>query len=387
MTCAFIFLIALILVSYSIQKIIYISHKKHLFDEPLENRKIHLVKTPNLGGVAIFATMIFTSSLFLPYTNFNHLNYIIASAVILFFLGLTDDLVGVNPFKKFLAQLVAALIVTLLAGFRFTSLHGIFGLNEIPYTISIIISVLFILLIINSFNLIDGINCLAGSIGLLSCIMFAYFFWKLNEMGFVFLSVAMCGCLTGFLFYNRTPAKIFMGDTGALFLGFLVAVFAINFIELNKVDSIKQAGTIFSSAPAIIFALLIVPIFDTLRVFLLRIIRKKSPFSADRNHIHHRLIDLKLSHQQSTKILLLVNMISLAIVFLFSNLGTELLLFILSAFILILNSILWIVYHKKTNKTARIKGYHKQPQAGNAFDFLLKPSIVLDKKEIGEAVE
>ena len=232
--CSSIFLTTLALVFFSIKKLIYVSHTKHLFDEPYEARKVHSTRTPNLGGMAIFRSMMFTSFLFLPDSSIHQLKYFIISSVVIFILGVTDDLVGVNPVKKIIPQLGVALLTTLWGNARFTSFYDFLGLTEMPFGVSIFVSVFFILLLINAFNLIDGINCLAGSIGLLACLIFAYYFWKMQETGLLFLSIAMCGCLVGFLFYNRTPARIFMGDTGSLFLGFIVSVFAVNLIELNE---------------------------------------------------------------------------------------------------------------------------------------------------------
>ena len=361
--CIFIFLTTLVLALLSIKKLIYVSHKKHLFDEPSEERKIHKNRTPNLGGVAIFSSMMFTSFLFLPNTSIHQLKYLIISSFIIFILGLTDDLVGVNPIKKIIPQLGVALLTTLWGNSRFTSFYDFLGLTEMPFGVSIFVSVFFILLLINAFNLIDGINCLAGSIGLLACLIFAYFFWKMQETGLLFLSIAMCGCLAGFLFYNRTPAKIFMGDTGSLFLGFIVSVLAINLIELNETHSIKESVPTIKSSPAFIFGLLIIPIFDTLRVFLLRLSKGRSPFSADRNHIHHRLLDLNLSHLQITGILLLLTIISFSFVLFFPNFSTTFLCFVIFTLTLVFNSIVSLLIDRKGNTLQKIN-----PKK-NIFDF------------------
>jgi UDP-GlcNAc:undecaprenyl-phosphate/decaprenyl-phosphate GlcNAc-1-phosphate transferase len=350
----FIFLSAFILVYYSIKKIIYISHKKHLFDEPSEDRKIHHTKTPNLGGVAIFSSITITACLFFPLSGVSHLNYIILSSLILFIVGLTDDLVGVNPAKKIIAQLLVAFTITLLADCRFTNFYGLFGLNEMPFAISILLSSLFIIFLINAFNLIDGINCLSGSIGFLACVTFAFYFLRMHQAGLLFVSVAMCGCLAGFLLFNKTPAKIFMGDTGSIFLGFIVAMLSIKFIELSKTGSAGLMQPEFQSAPGLVFGLLIIPVFDTLRIFSLRILKRKSPFRADRNHIHHRLIDLKFSHLQTTGILMAVNIFCLLLVFFLAHLlKTEILLLIITGFILILNAILSLIHLKQIKRTVK----------------------------------
>lgn len=345
-----IFFVNLILVCYSIKKIIYISHKKHLFDEPSESRKIHLTRTPNLGGVAIFASMMFSSCLFLTYSDVPQLNYIIFASLILFILGITDDLVGVKPTKKIIAQLAVALIITVLAKYRVTHFYGFLGINEIPDIVSIIGSTFFIIFFINAFNLIDGINCLAGGIGLFICLTLSFYFWEMHQSGLLFITVAMSGCLSGFLIFNRTPARIFMGDTGSMFVGFIVAYLCINFIELNKPNIIDVMKPVAESAPSILLGLLIIPTFDTLRIFSIRIFNRKSPFVADSKHIHHRLIDLGLTHLQSTGILILINIVSLLLALIFSAARNEYQFFIIITFCITANGILSFLHSKRQNK-------------------------------------
>lgn len=323
-------LVSIPVVMYFIRKIIYISHQKHLFDEPSESRKIHIIKTPNLGGVAIFTGMMFTTCILLCFINIPFMGCASFACLLLFITGLTDDLVGMDPLKKFAAQIVSACAITGFTSFRITSLYGLFGIYEIPFALSMILSVIFIIYLVNAFNLIDGINWLAASIGLLSCIVFSFYFWQANDTAFMFLTMAMSGCLIGFMFYNKTPAKIFMGDTGSLFLGFFISIAAIHFLETYKVA--RASGTVLHPAPAIVLSLFIIPIYDTFRIFLIRISRGKSPFLADRNHIHHQLLGLNLSHLQTTGILLSINICCfvLAATFgSFSNEGVFLALFIL----------------------------------------------------------
>lgn len=344
-----VFFSALLIVCFCIKKIIYVANKCHLFDNPNEIRKVHLDKTPNLGGVAIYITLIACSAIFVSYYPIPKINYIFVASIIIFTLGLTDDLVGVDPKKKFFAQFIASLTVTVIANIRFTSFYGIFGIGEIPYLLSIVLSVLFIIFLINAFNLIDGINCLAGGVALLANMVFAFCFWQMHQLGFMLLAIAICGVLIGFLFYNKTPAKIFMGDTGSLSLGFIMAIFSINFIESNNALVLLHKP-IFSSAAVIVLGLLIVPIFDALRVFTLRILNCKSPFDADRNHIHHRLLELNFTHLQATSALLSVNVLFVFIVFSFNNLGNETLLIIIGCLAVSLNVTSWFLLHKKNNK-------------------------------------
>lgn len=345
--CVLIF--SLIIVCFSIKKIIYVAKKCHLFDNPNETRKVHFNKTPNLGGVALYITIITSSTIFTSFYPIPNINYIFVASIIVFTLGLTDDLVGVDPKKKFFAQFIAALVIAVIANIRFTSFYGIFGIGQMPYGLSIALSILFIVFLINAFNLIDGINCLGGGVALLANIVFAICFWQMQQFGFMLLAVAICGALFGFLYYNKTPAKIFMGDTGSLSLGLIIAVFSIHFIEANHILKLNHKS-FFLTAPVFILALLIIPIFDALRVFTIRIFNLKSPFAADRNHIHHRLLDFNFSHLKATIVLLVINLFFVLIVFLFNSLGNEVLLYILAILSLSLNSVSWLLLNKKSKK-------------------------------------
>jgi UDP-GlcNAc:undecaprenyl-phosphate/decaprenyl-phosphate GlcNAc-1-phosphate transferase len=339
-TAIAIVLISFLTVCFAIKKIIYISFKKHLFDEPAEDRKIHLIKTPNLAGVAIFFSIFFTGSLLISWNSITNFNYVIAAAVILFILGLTDDLVGVSPPKKLAAQLLAAVLTTVLADIRFKSFYGVFGIQELTYWGSILFSVFFIVFLINAVNLIDGINGLAGSVGLLCCITFSFFFVKLNEPVLFYISIGMCSCLAGFLLYNITPAKIFMGDTGSLFLGFLLSLFSIKFFEIFSAAPEIVKTQLSVPAPAILLAILIIPAVDTFRVFFLRVLKKRSPFEADRNHIHHLLLDLRLSHMQATGILISANLSVFVLVYFSGRAKTEYIMLLVFFYISLLLGLL-----------------------------------------------
>ena len=335
--CILAFITTLLFVYFATRKIIVISFRKHLFDNPTEERKVHLTKTPNLGGAVIFIAILFSSSLFLPFPMITHLNTIVACSLLLFILGMTDDLIGVDPIKKIVAQLGIALLITIHGDFRFTGFDFLPGLSEFSYSVSIILSTLFIILVINAFNLIDGIDCLAASISLLAFTVFSIIFWLTHDYGYLVLTIGMCGCLCSFIYYNMSPARVFMGDTGALFIGFLISICSIHFMELSK-GAPQTAAVVFGSPSAIIASLLLIPVFDTLRIFIVRLIQNKSPFRADRNHIHHRLLKLDLSHMKVTSILLLFNIGFILFTVLFLDLGSGTLIISLIILCLLLNA-------------------------------------------------
>ncbi|TDQ09913.1 glycosyltransferase family 4 protein [Pedobacter metabolipauper] len=303
----FIFLISLLVVLFAIPSIITVSFRKRLFDDPSESRKVHKRIVPNFGGIAIFTGFLFSCSLFIPAHLLPEANILMAGGLILFMIGLKDDLIGVNPGMKFAAQFLSALIIAMVANIRISDLHGILGIYDMPYYASISLTAIFIVGVVNAFNLIDGIDGLAGSLGIIFSLFYAVLFYNAGELGWSYLSIALTGALIGFLFFNFTPAKIFMGDSGSLLLGFVAAVLSIKFIEVSSLHDVKVSAIHIPNGIALIFSVLIIPIFDTLRVFTLRIIRKTSPFKADSNHLHHRLLFLGMSHIQATLVLSVVN--------------------------------------------------------------------------------
>lgn len=309
---------------FSIPSILHVARSRHLYDDVGHFRKQHDHGIPRLGGVAIFVSFTITILLFSIIDKALPISYLLIACIILFTMGLKDDLSGVNSSTKFLIQFIVAAILVLLGDIRITSLYGIFGITTLPYIPSAIFSILVIMLIVNSFNLIDGIDGLAAITGIIVNSTFATLFIYLKQYELAAISFAMVGAIIGFLKYNITPAKIFMGDTGALLIGLISAVMAVKFIEISKVST--TGVPVIACAPALAIAVLIGPVFDTLRVFTLRIASGKSPFEADRNHIHHRILGLGLNHLQTTICLSAINVLSIGLVFVFSGLSDSLLI-------------------------------------------------------------
>mgnify|MGYP000994410544 FL=1 len=306
-----------------IPSIIKVANIKHLFDTPGE-RKSHYGVIPTLGGVAIFGGFMIAFCLFASFDLRTHeMKFILAALCFTFMLGAKDDIVELVASKKFIGQIFAACIIVILGEVRITSLYGLFGVSYINEFVSIVLSVVTIIFIINAFNIIDGINLLAGSISILMSVAFGVWFYYYGFFDYAILAAAMSGAVFAFLKYNYTPAKIFMGDSGSLSIGLLAAVLAIQFIEKNELvlHNGSSEGVKIIAAPAMAIAILIIPLFDTLRAFTLRILNKKSPFLADRNHIHHRLIDLGFSHITATYILIAVNLLFIIVVYFLQSWG------------------------------------------------------------------
>jgi len=310
--------LAFVMSFFIIPSVIKIADIKHLYDSPNE-RKSHSSSIPTLGGLGIFSGFIVSTCLFSNFTAGHEIQYIVAALLIIFMMGAKDDIVDMSAKKKLLGQIVAAFIITYFGEIRLTSLYGVFNITDIPEWFSIAFSMFTIIVITNSFNLIDGVNLLAGSISIVITMTFGAWFFFHSFHNYSIMAAAMIGAVLAFLKYNFTPAKIFMGDSGSLTVGFLVSIFAIQFIELNEIVLARNMDVRFTihSTPGMAIAIMIIPLYDTIRAFTLRVMRGKSPFEADRNHIHHKLLDLGFSHLQTSLILIAIN-------FLFIVLGYEL---------------------------------------------------------------
>lgn len=313
------FITAFLLTYYAIPSIINIAIKKRLVDIP-DDRRSHDTPTPSLGGIGIFAGIIFSVIMWTPFAVFGDLQYLLCSMVIIFLIGAKDDIMPMSPTKKLIGELFAASILVFKSNVVITSLYGIFGIYELHPVIAAIFSIFTIMVIINSFNLIDGINGLSASIGTLIALTLGSWFFLVDRIELSLVAFAMAGSLIAFLKYNVTPAKIFMGDTGALIIGLISATLVIKFIEFHR--EAPESIYAFQSAPAVAIGILMYPLFDTLRVFIIRILNRKSPFYPDRNHIHHMLIDLGLTHMQATTVLVSFSIFYLFLVYNFQHIGS-----------------------------------------------------------------
>ena len=338
--------LAFLITFFAIPVIIQVAKDKKLFDEP-DERKVHKNVIPTLGGLGIFAGFIIATLMGVPSGITSELQYFAAASTVIFFLGIKDDILVLSASKKFIGQLIAAGIIIKFGGVQITNMHGFLGVYGIPHIASIVLSILTIVVITNSFNLIDGVDGLAGSLGLLTTLVFGVYFFYAGQLTYAVMALALAGSIFGFLIYNFSPAKIFMGDTGSLLLGLINSILVIKFINVagNPASNLP-----LESAPAIGFSILMIPLFDTLRVFGLRILDRRSPFSPDRTHVHHFLLDLGLSHRMITVTCVSINMAFIALAFFLRHMGTTTILgiLLLSAF-----AFIGVIYysrprHKKT---------------------------------------
>ncbi|MGV6830172.1 MAG: MraY family glycosyltransferase [bacterium] len=298
--------------------IIKISKVKSLMAKP-NHRTIHETATPNLGGIGIFLSLVVALTLLGSIFNYNHLLCFIGALVILFFTGLKDDLIEIKPISKLFGQVIAALAVIFITDLRVTSFYGFLGIEQISYFASVIVTVFVFIAVINAFNLIDGVDGLAAGIGITtSAILAVYFFLNYND-SMLFVSLSLIGALVSFLFFNFSKdRKIFMGDTGSLIVGFTLAYQAISFIKVSHLPDSKIA---MANAPILAMAIFIFPIIDTLRVFIIRLRNGQSPFTADKNHLHHLLINLGLAHWQIALVASVFTIVTTVLVVQTSSIG------------------------------------------------------------------
>lgn len=311
---------------FSIPSIIKVAQLKGLYDEP-NKRTAHNFKIPTLGGLAMFAGIILPVLFFGSEFASNVKNFLFGSIIVLFLLGIKDDILILSPIKKFIGQLIVAIIMVIIADVRITSFYGLLGIHQLPYLISISISIFTILAVTNAYNLIDGIDGLAGGIGVIATSIFGFWFLMFDYQFLSLLSFTAAASLLAFLFFNFNPARIFMGDTGSMIIGFLLSFLAIQLIGTQAVPG--TPANLLDAKPAIALAILVIPVFDTLRVIIVRIIKRKSVFRPDTNHVHHRLINFGLSHKQVCTVLYCANIFAIAIAFSMTRLGVNLIVLVL----------------------------------------------------------
>ncbi len=340
------FITAFTLTYFAIPSIIHVANEKRLMDEP-GDRHSHTVSTPSLGGIGIFAGMIFSIVLWTPFNIFGDLQYILCAFILIFLIGVKDDILPMSPRNKLIGELLAATILVFKSNVKITSFYGLFGIGILPEYVAIPLSIFTILVIINAFNLIDGINGLSGSIGVLISITLGAWFFSTFHYDLAVVAFSLAGALIAFLKYNYSPAKIFMGDTGSLLVGLVCSILAIKFIEFHR-DLPMDSPFYMKSVPAVAIGILILPLYDTARVFLTRALQGRSPFYPDRTHIHHLLIDIGLSHMQATYVLVFVNFLFIVMVFSLQSIGTLPLLLLTIGVATVLSA--WLYYSVKRKK-------------------------------------
>ena len=281
--------------------LVNILRRKNLLDQG-GRRKIHQGFIPSMGGIVIYMAFILAMLVWIPREIIQESRFIIAATSLMFFAGIRDDIVPLVPLHKLAVQTVSACMIVFLDT-RISSLYGLFGIYELPLWISYILTVVFIIFVTNAFNLLDGLDGLSGSIACLSMGFMCFWLYLIGDISHAMQLACMVGAILGFLYYNWQPASIFMGDTGSLVIGFLLSYSTVYFISCNgalPVDSVYKFPAVLSAGVAVV----LFPVFDTLRVFVMRLRRGRSPFKPDKQHTHHFVLRIKQTHAATVRLMI-----------------------------------------------------------------------------------
>lgn len=304
-------LISIVLSALIIPRILVVAFRKKLFDIP-DERKVHSGIIPRLGGISFVPTILFS----LAFTTglryligyeiaIDSLHFIVpefyflvCGLTLLYLSGIKDDLVGLRYRSKFVIQIIAASLIP-LSGLWINNLYGLFGIEELTPWLGIPFTILLTVFIVNAINLIDGIDGLASGLSSISLLTLGSLYIYYDQWIYAMLAFSTLGVLLPFFYYNvfgnvDRCKKIFMGDTGSLTLGYILAFLAISYTNNNPERAPYSAGAI-----VIAFSTLIVPMFDVIRVILVRARNHKGLFDADKNHIHHKFLDMGFSSRKA----------------------------------------------------------------------------------------
>jgi UDP-GlcNAc:undecaprenyl-phosphate GlcNAc-1-phosphate transferase len=320
-------------------------------------RKIHKAVTPSMGGIGFVLATFIALGIWGWQFPVPDMRYLLGAIALMFLVGLRDDMVELKATHKLLGQCVAVLLVIVAGDIRIKDFHGFLGLHEIPLLVSYGFSGFVLLALTNAFNLIDGLDGLAGTIASISLALLGGWFYIQGVDSFAVLSLTLLGSVLAFLVFNWAPAKIFMGDTGSLTLGFALGSLVVAFIDMNAA---LPDGTFLKLEPAFTagVVLMIYPLFDMARIFVKRISQGRPPMSADKSHIHHFLMRMGMKHNQVAMTLGSIQFILICLVFSLGEFSDNIVLPILSAIVLSLGFVmerLTVKYvKKKVRKLPRI---------------------------------
>lgn len=358
-----VFITSFFVVLLSTPSLIKVAILKRLFDAPGDTRKLHTRMIPTIGGIMIFAGTVFSYSLWFPSSKIHDsmdllkamqdYKFILSTLLVMFFVGVKDDIIGTAPVKKLVAHVLVGMVLVLMADIRIVSMHGLFGIEVLDHWASVFLSLFTYIVVVNSFNLIDGVDGLAGGVGLITSAAFGLWFALAGDYAMAALAIALSGSLFAFLFFNFSPAKIFMGDSGSLTIGLIISILAIKLIGYD-VSQIKNDIVLNVSKPVFAMSVLVYPLIDTLRIFIYRAVQGVSPFSADRNHLHHRLLDIGLSHRATVISIYLFNILIIGLSVALTATQTTYSLILVASTALIIAQIPFFI-KKKKNRVANEK--------------------------------
>ncbi|MBB6458908.1 glycosyltransferase family 4 protein [Flammeovirga kamogawensis] len=344
----------------STPEVIKVITKNNVFDLP-GGRKVHTELIPSMGGVGIFIAFLLSCCIWIPINSAIELRFLFFGIILIFFMGVRDDMLAMSPRNKLIIQLIAATVVVGFGDIQIRSFYSLYENINFPEWFSFATTVFIIIALTNAFNLIDGINGLAGAIAVIITAALSTWFFLIGNHSYAIMMVAMLGGVLGFLYYNWGRATIFMGDTGSMILGFFLSCSLVLFINTDYALPVDHAYKL-PDAVSMAIALFIYPIIDTLRVFTIRILNGRSPFSPDRKHIHHIFIRTGFTHAATSTIIASMSFLFLAVCYFANFYIHDLLLLacILTALYVIPLLLKWRVYYYKNNKDEIAKKVLKQ---------------------------
>ncbi len=354
--------------------------KKINLTEVPGGRKIHLGNIPSMGGIAIIMASFFGLFAWLSFDQIVQTRYFLVALGIMFSVGLRDDLIELTAIQKLIGQSIPAFFVIVMADIRISGLYGFMGIYEIPYAISVFITFFTILILTNSFNLIDGSDGLAGSLSLITLSVLGSWFFMAGMTAYRLISFTLVGAILSFLIFNWHPAKIFMGDTGSLSLGFSLTVLVVLFVDKNGTMA-PWEGLKLNAPLSAGLAFMIVPVYDTIRIFVKRTMNGKSPLKPDKSHVHHFLLRMGLRHDQVALILGTVKLSFIGLVFFGFALNDHILL----PSIFLMAAILGIWMDKKTLKNVKVN-CKNAPKVSERQNTIRKKNITKNKPKISKDV-
>lgn len=374
---AILFVFSYLTCDYLIPKIRALMISKKIAAQP-DHRSSHDVPTPNLGGIAFYVVLMISfyliaSAKFFGIDNANPVyeasNLIVAlipGLTILFIVGLKDDIIALAPLSKLLAQIISAALFVFHYSKSINNLYGFMGIEDINPILAGAIAVFILVAVINALNLIDGIDGLAATVSIIMFSTFGFAFFTISHTFLFSICLVMVGVLLAYLRYNLSSTqKIFMGDTGSMVLGFMLGVMAISFLSLDPTDLAKMPIRA-ENLPIVTGAILIIPFFDTVRVFIVRISKKKNPFKPDRSHIHHIIIDkFSISHRRASFVLGVSNFLVIILISLLAVSSNNWILLTLFICLLLLFSLFFFLINK-TGWFVKIKRRNSKQQKMNA---------------------
>lgn len=340
-----------------IPQILNFCKKRNLYDIPNE-RKVHKNAIPRLGGISFLPSMVIATIIALVVLSYNYRggklevnSWAVAFAIgmlLIYSIGLIDDVVGLSPMTKFVAQIIAALLPP-MSWLYINNFYGFMGIYAIPYYIGAPLTVFVLVFIMNAFNLIDGIDGLSGSLSLIALVGFFHCFYLEGLTVYCILIAGLAGVIVSFLFFNifgnaEKNRKIFMGDSGSLTLGYILGTILVKF-SMNNPNVMPYRR----ESMLIAVTLLMVPVFDVVRVIIVRLLHHKPIFKADKNHIHHKLMRAGLTQHQAL-------MVIICLALLFTILNTALYDTLTATMIIIIDAAIYTVFHYAIDLIVKKRG-------------------------------